>query len=395
MEDSIVESIYFNRVDELLSYLKSNKSVSNESMFSFANLQKQFNILSVLPMNNLKLTHIAAIADSLDCFIVLENFGFSINDQSAAMYLPIHYACLFRSYEIVSYILSKDPSMAKVEPPVEYHLLYLTATGGDDWIMRLLFANNVNFRSPANRKNNPFQKAVQSAHFECLKVLLENGEKPMIQDYYTPSMQAAINRQPEAVEYLVKTYHDPINYVSPVEHRTLLGLCCFIGDIFKPTIIKILRMVDNIEPPSTICCKGPVHWLCELLDLDVAREFLQHEILVNRIDNEGKTGFHYLIDKPPKLTKTIIKIMKLLINYGFDVNVQCIRNNSKTSTVLETFCTCIKKSYDIIEFLIKHGANIYAETTKNSTLYDLVMKKNDAKLKTIFLNAAEQQKPNV
>ena len=52
--------------------------------------------------------HVAAFADSLESFIILEKYGFKINVLSADNYQPFHYACVGGSLEVASYILTKE-----------------------------------------------------------------------------------------------------------------------------------------------------------------------------------------------------------------------------------------------------------------------------------------------
>lgn len=56
--------------------------------------------------------HIAAYADNLEAFLFFQSKGLSISLKTIHDYLPIHYACASGSVEIVSYILSNDPSQA-------------------------------------------------------------------------------------------------------------------------------------------------------------------------------------------------------------------------------------------------------------------------------------------
>lgn len=384
MEISLLKSIFYNDVEAVEKYLSSHEDISHEAIFSL-NFDKPDEIQLVIPKDNLRLIHIAAAGDAMEVFLLLEKYGFSINDVTAANYLPIHYACNCSSYEIASYIFSINPDMAKIEQQgVEFHLLYLTATGGDPGIMELLFKNGVNPKSSANYRNDPIGKAVQSKNMECVKVLLSHGERPPQNDNYTLPMSAAINIQPKAVEYLLDVDPNPINYCSPVKHQSLLGLCCFYGVNFKQTILNILRRADNVEP-NIPDVDGPVHWICTIVDIDIAKEFLKHDINVNRLDQDGKTGFHYLFDKPDK-EATILELMGLLIDAGFDVNIrrEPRPNMPSPPSVLEHFCSSIKKSYPIISFLIDNGADIYALDKNGNRLCDTIMSRRDAKLKKLF-----------
>ena len=63
-------------------------------------------------MEDLTLLHIAAMSDSLECFIFLIANDFEFNIKNAKNYLPIHYACYFNSLEVVTYILSVHPELS-------------------------------------------------------------------------------------------------------------------------------------------------------------------------------------------------------------------------------------------------------------------------------------------
>lgn len=82
---------------------------------------------------------------------------------------------------------------------------------------------------------------------------------------------------------------------------------------------NIERATDIEIPLPNV--KGPVHWMCTLLDVDIAKEFLKFNIDVNRFDQDGNTGLYFLKNKP-KYEKEVLEIMELLINAGFDVNIK-------------------------------------------------------------------------
>lgn len=371
-EKDISLHVYENNVEKVKEYLLTHEDPSNSS-FLLSDTEG-YDFATILPRENLKLIHIAAFGDALDVFQLLENHGFSINDTTLDNYLPLHYACSKGSYKVASYILSKDPLMIQNEPKnVKYNLLYISAYNYN--ILELLFENNVNIESYKEGKEGPLEKAISSNSLECSKILYSHGIKLHDPELTIP-MYACMNIHPEIVEYFLSIETKPINYCSPTKHNSILGLCCFYGKIYKNTILKILQNAEDIEPPIPNC-DGPVHWICTMLDVDIAKAFLLHNIDVNRIDENNKTGFHLMSDKIHK-EKEVIEIMKLLINAGFDVNLQL------PCSVLEEFCTSIKKSYKMIEFLIENGADIYVKDKDGNRLYDIVMSRRDTKLKSLF-----------
>lgn len=52
-------------------------------------------------------------------FVFLESKGLPLDIVSAALYSPLHYACLNGSLEVCTYILKKDPDEAKMLPEVD------------------------------------------------------------------------------------------------------------------------------------------------------------------------------------------------------------------------------------------------------------------------------------
>lgn len=88
-----------------------NKFFIYRIIFFFFNFRSY--LFYPLPIKSLSLIHIAAYADNIEAFLFLNNKGLPINLKSLYNYLPIHYACASGSEEIVSYILSVDPSQAQ------------------------------------------------------------------------------------------------------------------------------------------------------------------------------------------------------------------------------------------------------------------------------------------
>lgn len=390
----LASAVYRNDYNAVFDYIHGqHKKLNTDAVFSL-HIPEAQSLQILIPKDQLKLIHIAAAGDALEVYTLLEQNGFSTNDNSAASYLPIHYACICDSFEVATYILTKDPQMATVEPRVEFHLLYLTATSGNAQIMKLLFDNGVNYKSTVNKSNNPIRKAVETKNVECLKCLLTHCRQTTGSNQYSLAMLAAINQEPLAVELALQFDPCPITYCCPIDHKSLLDICCFCSSQFKSTIIKILGLVDDIEPPYSKC-QGPAQWICIAFDLDIAKAFFKHHIDVNRIDGEGKTGFHYFNDKSTKAANydsLIIQIMTMFLDHGFDINIQTQTKTPVSNSILEYFVSSITKSYRIISFLIDNGANIMALNKDGIPLYDAIMKKRNSALKEIFQKAHDNPK---
>lgn len=395
-ESVIVQIIRNNECNKLEEYLNgvSDHSMLIRATYSIQSRNNRF-VQPIIPNNNLTLLHIAAIFDSLECYILLlKQEGFTTRTLSADSYTPFHYACFNASYEVVMYTLSIDPAIPIFDPDGANHqYLYLTVIGGDPKILEQLFKLKVDINSLKNRRDDVFTKCISCRSIECLKILLEHVKNTKYSEFgdTTMQMKAIINNQPEALRLLVNNVDD-IKFINSLG-ESVFSLACFYGIGFKSVIIDMLRMLHKsvcIEPPKATRCKGVCHWICTLCDLDVAREMLKTPgIDINRLDNMGRPGIFQLIDKDKneKETQNIIKLIQLLIENGFNINVRAPKENNmyKTESVLEKFTACIKPNMAIIQYLISCGADIYAlKKGKNQKLIDAILQTRNSQLKEIF-----------
>lgn len=389
----IVQNNDIQKLEDIISQPHDHKLLIR-STYSTNSMGRSSYIQPLIPDQNLTLLHIAAIYDSLECYILLLKVeGLNTRTQSAAFYLPFHYACFNSSYEVAMFTLHIDPTIAMFEPGgTQYPYMYLTVVGGDPRILEALFHYKGNDKSIKVR-DDVISKCISCRSVECLRILLEHSEskKDQFGDTSMP-MKAIINNQPEALRLLVHSPAD-INFINQ-QGESVFSLACFYGMNFKGVILDMLRLMGNntIEPPPNISCKGVCHWACQLGDLDVARAmFSKPGLLINRLDNQGNPGIFQLIDKYSNQAETqnAIDLMKLLIEKGFDINIRAPKANGvyKTESILEKFTTSIKPNVKIVEFLISNGADIKAyKKGQNRRLIDVIRQSRNKQMKEIFLN---------
>ena len=284
---------------------------------------------------------------------------------------------------IFYFSFNRIPNPTNIEKyDINYDLIIASLHNSNGYEMiNLLFQKGFKVESSIEYQTKLIESAITSNNIKNVEILLSHGVKYEFSDDFTLPMIAAINIKPDLIFPLLDFETKPINFCSPKRKKTLLGLCCFYGNIFKPVILEILKRVTDIELPFPNV-SGPVHWMCTLLDVDIAKEFLKFNIDVNKLNQDGLTGFHLLINKSKK-KKEVLEIMKLLINAGFDVNIK--RPNSVG--ILEAFSSAISKSYPAIKLLIENGADIYATDKQGIPLFDKIMMKYDIKLKKLFMES--------
>lgn len=355
------------------------------------------------PVDNFKedritLLHIAAYFDSLECFVFLhEEKGLPLSAHSAKSYYPLHYACFSGSREVVSYILSKSPSMAAELPDdIPHHFLYFAVYGGDPVILEELFKNGADLNKNQNKNDDPIGKSIDISNIECLKVLLEHDVHSQNTKNQTPAMLASLNCHPKALEILVKSSED-LGYFTKnsatgkYESVVSLMFSYSSGSIFKDVLINLLTKHPDvrIEPPDDVVMDGVCHWICRMCDVQVAELMIRtKDVNINRLDSNGHTGPYYLSmqkDFKDGDAQTSIKILEILIQNNFKVN---FRKDERSPTILEIFVKAMKTRYKIIEFLLNNDADPHASYSKNPriSLYDEVMSDRirDRQLKEIF-----------
>lgn len=357
------------------------------------------------PVDNFKddlitLLHAAAYYNSLECFVFLnEEKHICLNAVSVRSYYPLHYACYNGSREVVAYILSKEPNQAAELPKdVQHHFLYFAVYGGDPIILRELFRNGADLSREQNKKDDPIGKAIDISNIECLKVLLDYEAPTQNNSTRTPAMLAALNCHPKALRILIKS-SDDLSYFSQNNESVLSLMFSYSnGNLFKDIIIELLTKYPDtkIDPPEGITMPGVCHWVCKMCDVKVA-ELMVHtpDIAINRLDQNGHTGPYFLSmqkDFKDGDAQASIKILKILIGHGLDVNY---RKDLNTPTILEIFVKAMKVRYRIIEYLLNNKADPHVPYSKNKsiTLYQEIMSNRirDQQLKDLFAPFALQE----
>lgn len=112
---------------------------------------------------------------------------------------------------------------------------------------------------------------------------------------------------------------------------------------------------------------GPIHWICMSGSPKVAKIFFEilNKIDLYKLNKQNKTGIYYLVGKK---TKNVIKILKILLEKGYDINFKPNGGNS----ILTDFVFHFNPDLEVIEFLLQNGANARIMTTQNKTLYERI-----------------------
>lgn len=318
--------------------------------------------------------HIAAFKDSLEVFVYLESHGFPLDIQSAAGYLPLHYACINSSVEVVAYILQRFPSQAKILHP-ELNFIFLATLSGSTDILRLLFACGADLKE--NKRNRLIEGAIKTNNVECLKILLEKGESPSIDNpMFTSIMLAIINNNDHSAIKLLLEYGEDPSVILP-NGECALKLACFQSRY--DDVVTICDKLENVDIPEDMHEQAAVHWICSSKSSLIAKVVLDKGIDVNRFDKNGRQGPFYMLDVVPE--DETIKILDLLLDQGYKIDL--CSQNKKSTTMLGEYVCSINRPMKVIEWFLSHGADIHAKAY-NRTIIEQVKYSMNNELNALF-----------
>lgn len=365
--DELVKAIRNNDVE----FLAERLAVMPRERYVGSSFSIESQKTELLPLRNIALMHLAALYDALDCFLYLETLDLKYNQESAASYHPIHYACWNGSYEVVSYILEKDPSEAKVLPSVDNHLIYLATLSGDAEILEMLLKNGADVSADQNVKNQPVNAAIKSRHVACLKLLLKYKPRRTRDHREFSSLMLAIsNCEAAAVPILIECGEDP-SYIAPNVYESALSLACFQGEEWIHIVKLICEKAETLDLPPDVKEKGAIHWACSSKSPEIVRMVLERGVDVNRLDKNGYTGAHYMVDACSE--DKAIEILEVMMEYGFTLT-------GPNLSIVVDFVTAIKKQFRVIEWLFAHGVDPN-EKYDNKKIADYVLASSRTNMK--------------
>lgn len=254
-----------------------------------------------LPSENLTFLHIAAVFNTLDCFVWLQTEkNLSISAQSSTNYHPIHYACYAGSTEIVSYILQRDSSQAVVLPEVPHHLLLLSVWARNEDILGLLISHGAKYNDPKNAQNDILGQAMFLGATDCVGRLWSEVAREVHDDKsYSPLMLAISLRKFDLAMYLIKAGFDTKHVrVAPKTQIKWTAMFLALGhattahpdqDWFE--VVRPICEVDGrIDLDAGETVKAAIHFACQTGRPEIVRYLIDRGININRVDNRGRTG---------------------------------------------------------------------------------------------------------
>lgn len=379
----LLQAIKYNDVGRLSTIAPSigNLSEANISLEDTEDKNQREDRLTPL--------HYAALYDSLECFLYLQNTcNLPLRILSSRMYYPLHYACWSGSIEVALYILSRDPSQAGtiVQGGGDVQLIFCASQGGSAAILRTLLENGAVMPKDSQ---SIIDKAIGVQNIEVVEVLYKSLHS--IHNDMPISMVTVENFNVEAFQLLYNGKDDIIYKSQSGMYRNLIGMICDLDSshhMFKKILTqKVLHDAKNlfdVEPPKSEK-EGLVHFACEYCDFDVLKQMIKLPgFQINRLDWKNRPGPAKFIGKKEKDHPDIVKMIQFLINNGFDVN----NHAENEPSLLEMFVLTHYKNLKAIECLLLNGADMYYKCFNKSangkSIFDFVMLSKYNNVKELF-----------
>jgi len=187
--------------------------------------------------------------------------------------------------------------------------------------------------------------------------LCKSGKSPLI--------YACKGNNRYVLNFLLKSHAD-INVISKdgkplLCHATMNG-CMFLSQyLIENNLTKDINFVDkDYETPLMYAVKSK--------NVNLVQFLLENGANVNYINNKDESALSKTMST--RISKKMIAILEMLINYGADINkIYNITENNKLSCskITPLIYAVGHKNLNLIELFIKNGANVNDKDTKGAT----------------------------
>lgn len=210
-----------------------------------------------------------------------DDLGIPLRYTSTENFLPLHYAVVSGSTDIVSYILKEEPEEATLCPEgtEKYTLLNCAVFCPQIQveITRELIKLGAEVQLPLTDENRLLIKLLLSTNDNEIITIFKEKYPEIVEELLEeieiePLQKAIINNKINDLDNLYKGSYSIQQIISII---TLIVKNNFLN--MKPFLLRILDDLKNetIEPPNSEndLKDGVCHWICLYCDLDVAKVF--------------------------------------------------------------------------------------------------------------------------
>ncbi len=302
--------------------------------------------------------------------------------------------------------------------------LHKAAQYGLTDLMAILISNKADCDSATKYGSTPLFFAVERGTFPAVELLIKAGANLNARDSSntTPLMNAVFSDRFEIADYLIIKYPSTLSSLNIKEKNKLLLVSAEKGNV--RIIEKLIKTGTDINAAET-SGNTALHLAVIRANFEVAKALLKFGADVNRRNNMGRTALHFaaeagkqemieilkqqgadffISDKTgltpdaiinKKLKERIAKFEEITSCTG-EIVLTDYQNKLKTwhSLCFKTYPklhqAAILKSPDILQWLIKNGADCNAKDENNKTAIEIVMDNYDLEsFDILFSKSAE------
>ena len=228
--------------------------------------------------------------------------------------------------------------------------------------------------------------AVSRGNIERVRMLVERGADLNAEGMYgrTPLYYAALCGQSNIVDYLLDKGADPTKGASWKGHNTPLHVAAFEGHVsIVAALIEHGVKVDLLDDAQ----QTPLHEAAWHGQPDVVRYLISQGADVNAKDKSGHTPLvsSGRVSLSTKYTQHDSEIAALLVEAGADVNH--VDNFGDTAL----HCACKQSNTNLVEYLLKQGADPNQSTAKESPL-ELAVRTRKTEVEKLLRKHGAKQK---
>lgn len=329
------------------------------------------------------LIHWAAYANSIDCFIYLYQKGCNMFLKTSSGLTPLHYAIHCNSELVLAFIfreISKNISLQKdlleiyeksyklKEADIKKNIIYLTIMDGSAFCLQKLFDLGYNLEKcqTPKFKEEIIKKCISKHKADCLAILLKyTSSKSHDLLSKTPVMLAAEQNNLEGLKLLLESGFkaDVCTVNSSNEYNNALTVATFL---YTPNPQVVSLLLDHIYDLRSLEQNGhdtAAHCAIQSRNLEIATMILERTHDVKTLNKHGKSPAHHLLLW--RNQDDAVKVMKILIEKGFDVNTTFPNHESFLGECLKA----ISQNFKLIDFLLQNKADVNAKMYKKDVPY--------------------------
>ena len=231
--------------------------------------------------------------------------------------------------------------------------LFVAAAKGNLDVLSCLIENGADVNSDT-LKLTPLMVAIDMGHFNVATFLIEHGANLELQDEngYTALHQAVFSRSPDSCDVLSCL----IKNGADVNVRAR-DTCTPLMTAIKQGRVGVATFLVQHGANMTLIDKNGFTALHHATSFEVLSCLIRNGADVNACTNDNYTPLMIAVEKGNKVAVTF------LVEHGADIDVQA---NIGGKTALHLAVTC-HDSRDILNCLIKNGANVNSRTSMGKT----------------------------